>query len=61
MKASVVTRPVKGGIVVRVTFQRIVINENNAVSKLESLKDPKQYQEFFSKLSKSLFLTANEI
>ena len=61
IKASIVTKPVEGGVVVRVTFQRIVINENNVVSKLEPLNDPKQYQEFFSKLSKSLFLNANEI
>jgi len=61
LKASVVTKPTENGVFVRVTFQRIVINENNVVSKLEPLNDPKQYQEFFSKLSKSLFLTANEI
>lgn len=64
LKASVVTKPSgenADDIVVRVTFQRLVYNEYNQVSQLEQLKDPKQYQEFFSALSKSLFLTANDI
>ncbi|MBM3831336.1 MAG: hypothetical protein FJ406_12480 [Verrucomicrobia bacterium] len=64
LKASVVTKPSgenADDIVVRVTFQRMVYNEYNQVSQLEQLKDPKQYQEFFSALSKSLFLTANDI
>lgn len=64
LKASVVTKPSlenTNEIVVRVTFQRVVYNDLNQVSKLEQLKDPKQYQEFFEALSKSLFLTANDI
>jgi hypothetical protein len=62
--ASVVTRPSvenTNEIVVRVTFQRVVYNDQKAVSRLEQLKDPKQYEEFFSGISKSLFLTANDI
>jgi len=64
MRASVVTRPVgeKGEyIAVRVTFQRIVWNTQNQVTASESLTDPKIYQEFFDKLSKSIFLEAQEI
>lgn len=64
MRASVVTRPVgENGenIAVRVTFQRIVWNTDNVVSKAEALKDPAQYQEFFDKLSKAVFLEAHEI
>lgn len=62
LKASVVTHPVDSkSVAVRVTFQRIVFNEYNQVSKLQQLSDPKQYQEFFEKLSKSLFLNAQEI
>ncbi|MDV2496606.1 MAG: hypothetical protein RX316_10435 [bacterium] len=64
MRASVVTRPVgeKGEyIAVRVTFQRIVWNTLGQVTASESLTDPKIYQEFFDKLSKSIFLEAQEI
>ena len=64
LKASVITRPSSENtneVVVRVTFQRVVYNDLNQVSKLEQLKNPKQYQEFFESLSKSLFLTANDI
>jgi hypothetical protein len=64
MRASVITRPVgeeNSSIAVRVTFQRIVWDTENRVSKAEALKDPEQYQEFFSKLSKALFLEAHEI
>jgi len=64
MRASVITRPVgeRGEyIAVRVTFQRIVWNTQNEVTVSESLNDPKIYQEFFDKLSKSIFLEAQEI
>lgn len=64
MRACVVTRPVgEHGeyIAVRVTFQRIVWNTQGQVSKSESLTDPEIYKEFFDKLSKSIFLEAQEI
>jgi len=64
MRASVITRPAgdRGEhIAVRVTFQRIVWNTQNHVTTSESLTDPKIYQEFFDKLSKSMFLEAQEI
>lgn len=61
LRASIVTRPVAEGIVVRATFQRIVWNENGQVSKLEMLDDPKMYQDFFEKLSKAVFLEAQSI
>ncbi len=66
-KVSVVTRVQadkdsdKKFVIVRVTFQRIVWNERGQISKLESLEDPKLYEKFFGELSKSLFLTANDI
>jgi hypothetical protein len=64
LRASVVTRPVgenREHTAVRVTFQRIVWNSDNRVSKAEALKDPEQYQVFFEKLSKSVFLEAHSI
>ncbi len=64
MRSSVVTRPVGAHgeyIGVRVTFQRIVWNTQGQVTKSESLIDPAIYQEFFDKLSKSIFLEAQEI
>lgn len=60
-RASIVTRPQANSILVRVTFQRVVMNSHNQISKLERLNDPSQYTEFFSKLSKSLFLEAHQI
>lgn len=62
IRASLVTRPINATqTAVRVTFQRLVWNTDNRVSRIEGLNDPKMYQEFFDKLSQSVFLTANEI
>lgn len=61
IRASVVTMPVAAGTTVRVTFQRAVWNTNGQLSRLEKLEDPEMYSEFFSKLSKAIFLEANEI
>lgn len=62
IRASVVTKPNgKGDTNLRVTFQRIVWNNYGQISRVESLEEPRFYQEFFEKLSKSVFLEANEI
>ncbi len=46
--------------VVRVTFQRVVRKTDNSTY-AETIKDPELYQEFFDKLSKSVFIEAQKI
>jgi len=60
--ASVVTKPAgENSIIVRVTFSRIVWNNQKRISIQERMNEPKHYQEFFDKLSKSVFLEAHQI
>ena len=62
IRASLITRTSdSGSILLRVTFQRTVWNTQNEITKIEAIKDPAIYKEFFEKLSKSAFLEAQEI
>ena len=60
--ASLVTKPVdEKRTAVRITFQHMVWNENNVLTKCEQINEPEIYQDFFAKLSKSVFLTAHDL
>ena len=60
--ASLVTRPIGDNrIAVRITFQHMVWNTAEKLVKNETIKNPEVYQDFFGKLSKSVFLTAHEL
>ena len=62
IKVSLVTsKSSKGGYILRATFQRIVMNAHNQISIAETLLDEELYTEFFSKLSKAVFLEAQDI
>ncbi|MDX1402389.1 MAG: hypothetical protein R3245_10735 [Kiloniellales bacterium] len=63
IRASIVTRPLeeRKGFAVRLTMQRIVWNDQRVITRSEALDDPKFYQDFFAKLSKAVFLEAQEL
>lgn len=62
IRASIVTEPVDGDTTsVRATFQRIVWNNRNEITKVEHLNQPEFYQEFYNTLSKSLFLETEKL
>ena len=42
-------------------FQSVVWNDKEAITKREALLDAELYQQFFERLSKSVFLEAHEI
>ncbi|MBI4524268.1 MAG: hypothetical protein HY695_10715 [Deltaproteobacteria bacterium] len=63
VRASLVTRlgGEEGGYtILRVTFQRVVWNTSNQVTISELIKETEVYQAFFEKLSKAVFLEAQE-
>ena len=67
IRASLVTWPALDDpdeskwMYLRVTFQRVVWNTENQISRQEALNAPDLYQQFFDRLSKSIFLEAHEI
>jgi len=69
IRVSLVTRPFVGQdgaavpntSLIRITIQRIVRNTSGQVTRIESIEEPAIYQEFFDKLSKSVFLEVQQI
>lgn len=63
IRVSIVTRlsEDRRGVIVRVLVQRVIWNTKGQITRVETISDPKIYAGFFDKLSKSTFLTANEI
>ena len=63
IRASIVTRPATDGrsTLARVTFQRVIWNTRDQVSRVESIGDPEIYRGFFDKLSQASFLEAHDI
>lgn len=54
-------KDIPGQTAVRVTFQRVIFNQLGQINSQTQINETDVYQEFFEKLSKSLFLEANQI
>lgn len=69
IRISIVTRPAldssgqrrQDAQVIRITIQRLVWDSEGELSHTESIEDPKVYQKFFDRLSKSIFLELQAI
>lgn len=63
VKASVIVKPSLDGnkMAVRATFQRVVWNMCDQVSRIETISDAQTYQKFYDGLSKAIFLEAEKI
>jgi hypothetical protein len=69
IRISIVTRPaldssgqpLNDAQVIRVTIQRLVWDDDGNLTHAESVEDPKVYQKFFDRLSKSIFLELQAI
>ena len=63
IQVTLVTMPIVNAakMDVRVSFDRVLTNNHGRIWRAELLHDPSLYQEFFQRLSQSVFLEAHEI
>ncbi len=69
IRVSLVTRPALAADgtprpdsqILRITIQRLVWSIENQLTRIDSIEEPAVYQEFFDRLSKSIFLELQEI
>lgn len=63
IRATVVTTPKtnQNKALTRLTVQRVIKNQRGLVTKVETVKEPEIYKAFFEKLSKAIFLEANDL
>ena len=63
VRASLVTHinPENKSTFVRITFQRVVWSKDKRINRMETLDDPRLYQGFYDRLSKSVFLEDHQI
>ncbi len=60
-KHEYIAYPLKMTVTVRKRGQKQVLVRANAQYNIQEVNDPKPYQDFFTSLEKSLFLTANNV
>ena len=64
IRISIVATPImyrKENTAVRINFQRTIFYTDGGISREETFNDPEIYQKFFDKLSKALFLEAQNL
>lgn len=63
IRVSIVTKPAAdmAAVVARVTFQRVIWDNHNKLTHLETIEDAEIYRQFFDKLAQAAFLEAHEI
>jgi hypothetical protein len=69
IRVSLVTRPALAADgsarpdsqVIRITIQRLVWNSDHVLTHVESVEDPEVYRQFYDRLSKSIFLEAQQL
>jgi len=63
IRVSIVTKPSadNAAVTVRVTFQRVVWNNQGQVAHVETINEATLYQKFYDKLSQAAFLEAHQI